>query len=566
MSKKLLYLLFAFTTVLLSCNKAIELYPLDAPSAETFYTNETEVQGGVNACYTFITAGNNGYFAPEFSMDALTETVFIRGGGFAQNVMQSVLDFKEGHFRSLWLSMYQGIGRCNLMLQKIEENKSKIPPATVKQFQGEVYFLRAYYYLRLINMFGDVVYLDKPVSTVDEGKNVGRTAKAEVLKKIYADFDLSYQLLTGSTVKQIGRVTAGAAMAYKARAALQNNDWAVAAAAAKVVIDSKQYTLMPKYSTLFTEAVLNSAGNTEQIFTQQHLVTANNATAFPQYTSARSVSGGFTTIVPTQNMMDSYQCTDGKDINASAVYNKLKPYDNRDPRMRYCFVVPGDMWNGFVYETRQDKPNTLNSLGQTVRNLDSYNTTVFTSFTGYLVRKYYDFKYTTLLTQCETPFMLCRYAEVLLTFAEAKIELNQIDADCINAINLVRGRSDVAMPLATVGMNQTDMRKLVRYERKVELWNENLRWDDLLRWKRAEVVLTRPIMGRPVLGDFNLYPTIQFDEFGEPIYDYTKYKPHPSTDYRVLILTNFNKSRDYLWPIPETELSLNPNLKQNPGW
>jgi starch-binding outer membrane protein, SusD/RagB family len=566
MNKNLLYIILAITIGFSSCNKAIELYPLDVPSAETFYTNETEIQGGVNACYTFITAGNNGYFAPEFSMDALTETVFIRGGGFAQNVMQSVLDFKEGHFRSLWLSMYQGIGRCNLMLQKIEENKGKLSAATVKQFQGEVYFLRAYYYLRLTNMFGDVVYLDKPVSTVDEGKNVGRTARAEVLKKIYADFDLSYQLLTGSTNKQIGRVTAGAAMAYKARAALQNNDWAVAAAAAKVVIDSKQYSLMPKYSTLFTEAVLNSATNTEQIFTQQHLVTANNATNFPQYTSARSVSGGFTTVVPTQNMMDSYQCTDGKDINSSAVYNKLKPYDNRDPRMRYCFVVPGDMWNGFVYETRQDKPNTLNDQGQTVRNLDSYNTTVFTSFTGYLVRKYYDFKYATKLTQCETPFMLCRYAEVLLTFAEAKIEMNQIDADCINAINLVRGRSDVAMPLASIGLGQTELRKLVRYERKVELWNENLRWDDLLRWKRAEVVLTRPIMGRPVLGDFNLYPSIQFDEFGEPIYDYTKYKPHPSTDYRVLILTNFNKSRDYLWPIPETEMNLNPNLKQNPGW
>ncbi len=566
MRKNLLYIMLTITVFISSCNKAIELYPLTVPSAETFFTNETEIQGGVNACYTFITAGNNGYFAPEFSMDALTETVFIRGGGFAQNVMQSVLDFKEGHFRTLWLSMYQGIGRCNLMLQKIEENKGKISAANVKQFQGEVYFLRAYYYLRLTNMFGDVVYVDKPVSTVDEGKNVTRTARAEVLKKIYADLDLSYQLLTGSTNKQIGRVTAGAAMSYKARAALQNNDWAVAAAAAKVVIDSKQYSLMPSYSTLFTEAVLRSASNTEQILTQGHLVTANNATAFPQYTAPRSVSGGFTTIVPTQNMMDSYQCIDGKNINASPLYNKLKPYDNRDPRMRYCFVVPGDMWNGFVYDTRADKPNTLNAAGATVKNPESYTSTVFTSFTGYCVRKYFDFKYTALLTQCETPFMLCRYAEVLLTFAEAKIELNQIDADCINAINLVRGRSDVKMPLVTVGLSQTEMRKLVRYERKIELWNENLRWDDLLRWKRAEVVMTRPIMGRPLIGEFNQYPSVQFDEFDEPIYNYTTYTPQPSSDYRILILTNFNKSRDYLWPIPETELNLNPNLKQNPGW
>lgn len=566
MKKQLTYLTGLLMFVLAGCNKNLDLYPLDVPSANTFYTNETEIQGGVNGCYSFIVAGNNGYFSPEFSYDALTETVFIRGGGFAQNVMMSVLDFKEGHFRTLWLNMYQGIARCNLMLQKIEENKTKLAAATVKQFQGEVYFLRAYYYLRLTNMFGDVVYIDKPVTSVSDGKAVTRTPRAEVLKKIYADFDLSAQLLTGSTVKTIGRVTAGAAMAYKARAALQNNDWATAAAAAKAVIDSKQYSLMPKYSTLFTETVLNSTTNTEQIFTSMHLYAANNATNFPQYTSPRSVAGGFTTIVPTQNMLDGYQCTDGKDISASPLYNKLAPYDNRDPRLRYCFVLPGDMWNGFIYDTRLDKPNTLNSLGQTVKNLDSYNSTVFTSFTGYLVRKYYDFKYTSKLTQCETPFMLCRYAEVLLTFAEAKIELNQIDADCISAINQVRGRSDVNMPQVALGASQTDLRKLVRYERKVELWNENLRWDDLLRWKRAEVIMTRPIMGRPVLGDFDKYPSVSFDEFGDPVYNVASYVPHPSTDYRVLILTNFNKSRDYLWPIPETELNLNQGLKQNPGW
>ena len=415
-------------------------------------------------------------------------------------------------------------------------------------------------------MFGDVVYVDKPVSTVTDGKSVTRTPRADVLKKIYADFDMSAQLLAGSTIKTMGRVTAGAAMSYKARAALQNNDWATAAAAAKAVIDSKQYSLMPKYSTLFTEAVLNSTANTEQILTQMHLYSAGNATGFPQITSARSVAGGYTTVVPTQNMIDSYQCTDGLDISKSPLYNKLSPYDKRDPRMRYSVVLPGDMWNGFVYETRMDKPNTLNSAGQLVKNLDSYNSTVFTSFTGYLVRKYYDFKYVSLLTQCETPFMLCRYAEVLLTFAEAKIELNQIDADCINAINLVRGRSDVNMPLANAGMGQAALRKLVRYERKVELWNENLRWDDLLRWKRAEVVLTRPIMGRPVLGDFDKYPAISFDAEGDPVYNVAAYAPHPSTDFRVLILTNFNKARDYLWPIPETELNLNPALKQNPGW
>ena len=565
MKKNLIYTALMVLLLVTGCDKALERYPLDVPSAETFYTNETEVQGGVNACYSFLVAGNNGYLVPEFSWDGLSDVVFIRGGGFAQNYMMSVLDFKDGYFRTIWLNMYQGIGRCNLMLEKIEANKDKITADKVKQFQGEVYFLRAYYYWRLTNQFGDVVYLDKPVTNVADGKAVTRTAKADVLKKIYADFDKSAELLAASTVKTLGRVTWGAAMSYKARAALQNNDWATAAAAAKTVIDSKKYSLMPSYAALFTETVLNSASNTEQILTMNHLVTANNATPFPQYTSARSVSGGFTTIVPTQNMLDSYLCTDGLDISKSPSYDKTKPYDNRDPRMRYSFVLPGDMWNGFVYDTRKDKPTTLNSAGVSVKNLDSYNSTEFTSFTGYMVRKYYDFKYISKLTQCETPFMLCRYAEVLLTYAEAKIESNQIDADCLNAINQVHTRADVNMPTVSA-LSQAEMRRIVRSERKVELWNENLRYQDLLRWKRAEVLLTKPILGRPVLGEYSSYPAVTFDEFGDPVYNTASYVAHPSTDYRILILTNFNKSRDYLWPIPETELSLNPGLGQNPGW
>ena len=565
MKKNILYTGLIVFLLFTACDSAIERYPLDVPSAETFYANETEIQGGVNACYSFLVAGNNGYLVPEYSWDGLSDVVFIRGGGFAQNYMMSSLDFKEGYFRTIWLNMYQGIARCNLMLQKIEANKDKIAADKVKQFQGEVYFLRAYYYLRLINQFGDVVYLDKPVTSVAEGKAVTRTAKAEVLKKIYADFDKSAELLSASTVKTLGRVTWGAAMAYKARAALQSNDWTTAAAAAKTVIDSKKYSIMPSYAALFTEAVLKSSNNTEQILTQGHLVTANNATAFPQYTSARSVAGGYTTIVPTQNMLDSYLCIDGLDISKSPLYDKTKPYDKRDPRLRYSFVLPGDMWNGYIYDTRKDKPTTLNSAGATVKNLDSYNSTEFTSFTGYMVRKYYDFQYMTKLTQCETPFMLCRYAEVLLTFAEAKIELNQIDADCLSAINQVRGRADVNMPAVTA-LSQAEMRRIIRTERKVELWNENLRYQDLLRWKRAEVVLTRPILGRPVLGEFSVYPSVTFDEFGDPVYNVASYVPHPSTDYRILILTNFNKNRDYLWPIPETELNLNPGLGQNPGW
>jgi hypothetical protein len=87
MKKNLLYMALMVLLLVTGCDKALERYPLDVPSAQTFYTNETEIQGGVNACYSFVVASNNGYLTPEYSWDALSDIVFIRGGGFAQNIM-----------------------------------------------------------------------------------------------------------------------------------------------------------------------------------------------------------------------------------------------------------------------------------------------------------------------------------------------------------------------------------------------------------------------------------------------------------------------------------------------
>ncbi|NJO69706.1 MAG: hypothetical protein HC830_10840 [Bacteroidetes bacterium] len=80
--KSLKYITLMVLVLLTACDEAIERYPLDVPNAETFYKNEIEIQGGVNACYSFLVAGNNGYLTPEYSWDALADVVFIRGGGF----------------------------------------------------------------------------------------------------------------------------------------------------------------------------------------------------------------------------------------------------------------------------------------------------------------------------------------------------------------------------------------------------------------------------------------------------------------------------------------------------
>ena len=138
---------------------------------------------------------------------------------------------------------------------------------------------------------------------------------------------------------------------------------------------------------------------------------------------------------------------------------------------------------------------------------------------------------------------MIRYAEVLLTYAEAKIELNQIDQSVYDAINEVRQRSDVGMPPITAPKSQDEMRQIVRRERNCEFAFEGLHFFDIRRWKTAENVVPGPVYGMTYISNGQL-DTIKVSAFNK----------------------QFNPQRDYLWPIPSDEKLLSPMLTQNSGW
>jgi hypothetical protein len=139
--------------------------------------------------------------------------------------------------------------------------------------------------------------------------------------------------------------------------------------------------------------------------------------------------------------------------------------------------------------------------------------------------------------------MLIRYAEILLTYAEAKIELNQIDQSVYDAINAIRSRSDVNLPPIESGKTQDQMREIVRHERMLELAFEGHRLFDIRRWRIAEDVIPGYVEGMTYKNSEGNYVTVRIDGF----------------------LKVF-ESKHYLWPIPKKELDLNPGLGQNPGW
>jgi starch-binding outer membrane protein, SusD/RagB family len=202
---------------------------------------------------------------------------------------------------------------------------------------------------------------------------------------------------------------------------------------------------------------------------------------------------------------------------------------NRDPRLAATILYPGAPWDGGIFDSR---PVGISSKPEAI-NLGNENVSV----TGFNIRKYIDLTDKADRGNGGIDVILMRYADVLLMFAEAKLELGQNDAEALAAFNLVRARA--GMPTVTT-LTKDD----VRLERRVELAFEGLRLFDIRRWQIAEQVMPTPV----VTGiDY-------FDGSGTKI---TATYPASARQF---------PARAYLWPIPQSELDLNPNLKQNPGF
>lgn len=570
--KKLIIYIASITLVLSTggCD-VLDKYPLDAPSKDTFWNNASEINGGVVACYSFLIAEPGVDYSYPVAPDLATDIGFPRQESSWKKIGQGQHSSDLYSIRQIWHAAYQGVGRCNAMLLVLDEKSGLLTDDQYKQFKGECLFLRAFYYSRLITYFGDVPLTLVPIETLEEAAKLVRESKTVVLDKIFEDFDsaeglLPYQYTDDAS---IGRATKGTANAYKARIALYNQKWDVAIDAAQKVISSSIYSLYPSYGDLFLVKGLTDAGNKEIILKAEFSSEIALYHKLPLHMQSRNLNG-FATMVPTQNLIDSYHCIDGKNIAESPLFNKAKPFENRDPRLRLGMVIPGDRFGDFRFESHRDSTQCWDYVTKAnVTNKDSYSYSQYTTYTGYYCRKFSDPLYADNHEKADYPLILCRYGEVLLTYAEAKIEANDIDQSVVDALNSIRrGRDDVKMPALSLAdlTDQTKARVIVRQERKVELAFEGFRYDDLRRWDGFWKYANRPIMGRPILGAFSEWPSVTFDENDEPVYDYDNYAPHPSKDYRLVENRVFVQNKHELWPIPQRERNVSPQLTQNPGY
>lgn len=539
-----------------SCEKDfLERAPLDSPSSATFFSNEEELDMALAGTYRGLYW--HSYRVPyQLWLDAATDIAWSRGDfGDAMTLQGGRYTPSTTRFRTSWELMYRGVAKTNNILGNMDRAQGEVSPEKLLEVEAEAKFLRSYFYFYLINLYGDVPWIDH-VLTIDEAC-LPRTPKDEILGYLYNDLDFAAQNLPevrpGS---EEGKATRGAAIALKARLALLAGDYDIAASSAKEIMDTGNYEIHPNYGELFK---YEGAGSSEVIFAMQHHLDVF-VTQIPRYIGPRSASG-YAVLVPTQTMVDMYAAEDGLPIDESPLYDPFEPYENRDPRLDQSIVVPGEYVNNVLHLTHPDSTETWRRTESGLERIPNPAIATYATFTGYFWEKYLDQNdMSGSVTQSTLGIILFRYAEVLLTYAEAKIELGEIDQSVIDAINQVRGRESVQMPLVNSGMSQSELREIVRYERTIELALEGFRLFDIRRWGIAEHVMPGNVLGRRVEEHWFDPITPEINQYNHPVY------PNETEIFQIISTNVFDPSKDYLWPIPQTELDLCPELEQNPGY
>lgn len=530
-----------------SCSGFLDTAPRNQLSQKTAWKTPEDAEKFLVGCYDGWESGGTILY-----MDCLSDF------GFSFHVHEGFRSIGNGTMSptSPGASFYNygTIGRCNLLLKQIEEIPN-MPEAQKKRIIAEAKVIRAYKYFMMNFLYGGVPIIELP-QNADEAR-LPRKTEAEVRAYIAKDLDEAIPDLEANVTR--GRLGKGAALAIRMREALYYGDWEVAKAKAKEIIDLNVYSLEPSYQKLFTIA---GQGSAEIIAAVQYLETVK-----PHYTSIGSMLnnsvGGWSSMVPTANLINLYEMKTGLTTDESGSgYDATHPFKYRDPRMAMTVCYPGAN-----YITPEGKTAIYNTLDQTLpggkKNEDYPESANNSSKTGLTWNKYTApaNQYADVWSTNASPIVF-RYAEVLLSYAEAENELNGPSADVYAKINLVRQR--VGMPAVdqTKYGTKDKLRELIRRERSVEFAGEGLRRADILRWKGtdgkmiAETVLNGPL--QRMVGTVDMTGT-------NPE---TRATINPSAPAEAKLVENriFKPHFRYL-PIPQWVIDRNPNFgKNNPDY
>ena len=554
------YIIFPvlITFATLSCtdslDSSLDIEPRNQLTDASVWANPTTADIFLNDIYGRLFDGNNcwdildnwtdnsmcGLFWPTSKSSTVKNHDYNATNGFEMRTGYTdgtTLQFEWGH-------QYSYIRKCNIFIAGLNDNAANFPAEWKAKRLGEARFFRAFFYHNLWMAYGGVPILKDALNRNSQGNDVfqARNTSDETYQFIVSELAAIVNDLPATS--DYGRITKGAALTLKGFVELYNKKYTEAAASNKAVMDLGVYSLYPDYQNLFLPV---GNINSEGILFRQYLPGAlggRESLRGPCF-DKNGVEVCWGGVNPSQQMVDDYAMANGKPISdPTSGYNAQDPYKNRENRFYQSVVHDGAIFGNDALYTRIGV-GSPNELDVNERN-DGSNT-------GYMLRKGIS------PTNIGSPnwsdalstqnYYFFRYAEVLLNYAEAKIEAGTIDQSVYDAINKVRVRAGLPTVETSygAGLSQSALRNVVRRERRVELAFENKRWWDLIRWKTAEVEINKPVMAMKITTDAT----------GKLVYTPV---PAYNGDHK------FSAAKNYLFPIWQSIINQNPKITQNPGY
>ncbi len=508
MKIKIKYSLIALLLLTFSgCEESfLDVQPEDRITSVSFWQNEGDVELAINGIYSVLR--NRGIYGSGPTMDACTPDAYQWAhwnGKELQIGNGSNTSGSDGLTMERWTMCYQIINRVNYFLDNIE--RVELSGEASAKYLGEAHFLRGIAYALLAETYGGVPILESLITT-EEARTLSRSSLQATWDQAIADYDVAIEKLKVDA-SQVGRATKGAALGMKMRAYLYQNNYVEVLNMIEQIDALDKYSLFPSYEGLFQ---LENENNREVLFDIQYIGgELGQGNFFAWLALPQNAASGASDPAPTQHIVDAYEMIDGSAVDPS------NPYEGRDPRLDFTILRPGALFEGKLYPVE-----IKNHTGQRV---------------GFGMRKNVG-ENIPLTTMRASPlnFIVLRYADVLLSKAEALIETNQNIDGAVALINRIRTeRNDVNITALPMGLSQSEAREKLRFERRIEFFGEGLNWADIKRWNIGS----------------DIYPVEVHAADGGLI--------------EIKFPAGYEEKNNLL-PIPDSERSLNPNLEQNPGW
>lgn len=529
----------------------------------------------------------------------LVDESHYRGNAGSLNFNRSIqspddlLGWGVSRYRS-WSDLYKSIRFCNIFFSKVEMvpfTGSLVDGKSLKdRMTGEVHFMRAYYYFLLTSTYGGVPIITDPYSLTDEFQKERNTYE-ESVDFIVSELDKAASLLPiQQTGANDGRVTKGAALSLKSRVLLyaasdlynttvfpdyekqdliryQGGDrrarWQAAKDAAKAVIDLDQYRLYKDSPSASEDVVKNlteiflSKKTEEDIFIKYFTVPMGQRVGL--YSSPNGYHG-WGTNAPLADFVDDFETIDGEQFDWNNPTMALSPYQNRDPRFYSTVLYNGASWRQRPDDAKGLDPENKIQTGKWERwnnttgkvedhyGVDTRKSSIEDwngSYTGYYLRKFIDPAVNPQYDKQTVSWRFIRYAEILLNYAEACIELGQ-EEEARFYINMIRTRAGMPDIMDTGSL----LKQRYRNERRVELAFEEHRFYDVRRWLLGPKTYNRTTKVAEIIYKMNSDHTTAT----VPIIKHVPFEKYEWLD------------KAYFLPILRDEMNKNKLLTQNPGY